>query len=211
MNGSTADRGSDAGPLLQLHFDLALAVQDQRSTRLGDANASLAEASSRAAALLVAAEESQRRQTAFLAMAAHELRRPLAPIRSAAAMLGRLGADDAPALARQQAIIERQVAHMARLVDDLLDLSRSSTGKSDSTARSSISRCHRRGCRGQPAGGERRRQRLVVVVLPARSRSKAIRSGWRRCRQSARQREQVHAGCRFDRAVLAAAHGDPSS
>ena len=168
LNGSTEDRGADAGPLPRLHFDPALAVRDRRNTLLGDANASLAEAHSQAAALLVAAEEAQRRQAAFLAMAAHELRRPLAPIRSAAAMLGRLGADDAPSLARLQAIIERQVAHMARLVDDLLDLSRSSSGKlrldrSVVDLRDVIGGAVE-ACR--PAA-ERRRQRLIVVLPPS--------------------------------------------
>ena len=168
LNGSTEDRGADAGPLPRLHFDPALAVRDRRNTLLGDANASLAEAHSQAAALLVAAEEAQRRQAAFLAMAAHELRRPLAPIRSAAAMLGRLGADDGPSLVRLQAIIERQVAHMARLVDDLLDLSRSSSGKlrldrSVVDLRDVIGGAVE-ACR--PAA-ERRRQRLIVVLPPS--------------------------------------------
>ena len=118
-------------------------------------------------ALVVSVEEAQRRQTAFLAIAAHELRRPLAPIRSAAAMLGRLDADDAAALARLQAIIERQVAHLSRLVDDLLDLSRADTGKLRlecsvvdlrDVIEAAVEAC-------RPAL-VRRRQRLLVVVPP---------------------------------------------
>ena len=119
-------------------------------------------------ALLAAAEEAQRRQTAFLARVAHELRRPLAPIRNAAAMLGHLGPDDAEGLARLQAIIERQVVHMARLVDDMLDLSRSGTGKLR-LARSVIDLRDVIGAAleaSRPAA-ERRGQRLVVVVSPA--------------------------------------------
>jgi len=118
--------------------------------------------------LRIAAEEAQRQQAAYLAMVAHELRRPLAPIRNAAAMLGQLRADDAPGLARLQAIIERQVVHMARLVDDLLDLSRSSTGKLR-LERSVIDLRDVIGAAieaGRPAA-ERRGQRLVVVVPPA--------------------------------------------
>jgi two-component system CheB/CheR fusion protein len=65
--------------------------------------------------------ESQRKD-AFLATLAHELRNPMAPIRYAVAMLGE---GVAPAVREQaRAIISRQAAHMARLLDDLLDMSR---------------------------------------------------------------------------------------
>jgi diguanylate cyclase len=57
---------------------------------------------------------------------AHELRGPLSPIRTAAALLGRVHAQEMP---RVQAIIERQVEYMSRLVGDLLDVARVSTGK----------------------------------------------------------------------------------
>ena len=73
-------------------------------------------------------QEADRRKDEFLATLAHELRNPLAPIRSAT-MLLRQRRDD-PALARKATdILERQVGHMVRLVDDLLDLSRISTGR----------------------------------------------------------------------------------
>jgi signal transduction histidine kinase len=62
----------------------------------------------------------------LLAFVAHELRSPLAPIRTAAALITIGGPED---LRRAQAIIERQVAHMSRTIDDLLDLSRARTGK----------------------------------------------------------------------------------
>jgi signal transduction histidine kinase/ActR/RegA family two-component response regulator len=64
----------------------------------------------------------------FLAVLGHELRNPLAPLRNAAEILALRGAGD-PALARIQAIIERQVRHMVRLVDDLLDVSRIARGR----------------------------------------------------------------------------------
>ncbi|MGH8796503.1 MAG: hybrid sensor histidine kinase/response regulator [Caldimonas sp.] len=67
-------------------------------------------------------------QDEFLAMLAHELRNPLAPIRSAAAMLARFESTE-PALARIREVIQRQVEHMARLLDDLLDASRVTSGK----------------------------------------------------------------------------------
>jgi diguanylate cyclase len=68
------------------------------------------------------------KQIKFIAMVAHELRSPLAPLGTAAELL-RHAATDGPLLGKLQGIIKRQVAHMARLVDDLLDGSRATTGK----------------------------------------------------------------------------------
>jgi signal transduction histidine kinase len=65
-------------------------------------------------------------QVEFLAFVAHELRNPLAPIRTAAALITRSRPED---LSRVQVVIERQVDHLARMIDDLLDLARSRTGK----------------------------------------------------------------------------------
>ncbi|WP_157269976.1 hybrid sensor histidine kinase/response regulator [Azohydromonas aeria] len=75
-----------------------------------------------------ALRQSDRRKDEFLATLAHELRNPLAPLRNAAQLLA------APALRADQLrwvqrLIERQVGHMARLLDDLLDLARISQGK----------------------------------------------------------------------------------
>jgi two-component system CheB/CheR fusion protein len=67
--------------------------------------------------------EADRRKDEFLATLAHELRNPLAPIRNAVELLHRAG-DDAQMLARVRDLMERQVAQMVRLIDDLLDLSR---------------------------------------------------------------------------------------
>lgn len=61
-----------------------------------------------------------------LTVAAHELRNPLVPIRAAAALLGRAAPEELPHL---QAIIERQVTRMTRLIADLLDVSRAEEGK----------------------------------------------------------------------------------
>lgn len=74
------------------------------------------------------AEQMSRMKDEFLAMLAHELRNPLAPLRASAEIL-RLGADDPAVLERTRAIMERQIAHLTRLVDDLLDVSRISRGK----------------------------------------------------------------------------------
>jgi signal transduction histidine kinase len=68
-----------------------------------------------------------RRKDEFLAMLAHELRNPLAPI-SAAAQLLTLGPPDNARIERTSAIIARQVAHMTGLIDDLLDVSRVTRG-----------------------------------------------------------------------------------
>ena len=64
----------------------------------------------------------------FLAMLGHELRNPLAPIRTAAEILRRLGPAE-PTVEKALLIIERQIIHLTRLVDDLLDVSRITQGK----------------------------------------------------------------------------------
>jgi signal transduction histidine kinase/ActR/RegA family two-component response regulator len=73
-------------------------------------------------------QEEDRRKDAFLAMLAHELRNPLAPVQVAARLL-KQGTDRPEVLERARAVIERQTRHMARLVDDLLDVSRITRGK----------------------------------------------------------------------------------
>jgi len=75
-----------------------------------------------------ALREADRRKDRFIATLAHELRNPLAPIRTGVAILGREGTAEADR-AWSRAVIERQVAHMARLVDDLLDVARVTSGK----------------------------------------------------------------------------------
>lgn len=72
--------------------------------------------------------DADHRKDEFLALLAHELRNPLAPIRNALQVM-RL-ADDDPAMAdRSREMIERQVQQMVRLIDDLMDVSRISRGK----------------------------------------------------------------------------------
>lgn len=71
--------------------------------------------------------EADRRKDEFLAMLAHELRNPMAPILNALHLLREQGGGPAAEQARE--VAERQVRHLARLVDDLLDVSRISSGK----------------------------------------------------------------------------------
>jgi PAS domain S-box-containing protein len=72
--------------------------------------------------------EAARRKDDFLAMLSHELRNPLGPIRNALHLLRLRGADPA-SIQRMRRVVERQVHHMTRLVDDLLDVSRITHGK----------------------------------------------------------------------------------
>jgi PAS domain S-box-containing protein len=75
-----------------------------------------------------ALREADRRKDEFIAILAHELRNPLAPVRNAVDILRRVGASDQK-LARIYDIVDRQVTHMARLIDDLLDVSRIQRGQ----------------------------------------------------------------------------------
>lgn len=73
--------------------------------------------------LLTALQDADRRKDRFLATLAHELRNPLAPIRNAIQILVAQGPQD-PELKWCQEVIDRQVHHMSRLLDDLFDVSR---------------------------------------------------------------------------------------
>ncbi|HJX29189.1 MAG TPA: ATP-binding protein [Thermoanaerobaculia bacterium] len=75
-----------------------------------------------------ALKETDRRKDEFLAMLAHELRNPLAPIRNAVEVIRHLGLSD-PQLDRMSDVIERQTRQLTRMVDDLLDVARISQGK----------------------------------------------------------------------------------
>lgn len=80
------------------------------------------------ARLYSAVQEADRRKNEFLAMLAHELRNPLAPIRNAVHILTS-AAELPPKLAWARDVIGRQADHMSRLIDDLLDVSRIVQGK----------------------------------------------------------------------------------
>jgi PAS domain S-box-containing protein len=72
--------------------------------------------------------EGARRKDEFLATLAHELRNPLAPIANAVELVGQPALPE-PTRAAAVGIVERQLKHMVRLVDDLLDISRITSGK----------------------------------------------------------------------------------
>ncbi|HEY1379970.1 MAG TPA: PAS domain S-box protein, partial [Gemmataceae bacterium] len=78
--------------------------------------------------LYQALREEDRRKDEFLALLAHELRNPLAPLRNGLQVL-RLAGTDPRAVEQTRPLMERQLHHLVRLVDDLLDVSRISRGK----------------------------------------------------------------------------------
>ncbi len=131
-------RGYEAGAVDFLHKPLevdilrgklAVFVELYRQRRdlraLADEKARLLKETRQYAAAL---EDANRRKDEFLAMLAHELRNPLAPVRNAVEIL-KLGKTGDPVIEQAREIIGRQVAHMARLVDDLLDVARIARGK----------------------------------------------------------------------------------
>ena len=73
-------------------------------------------------------QDSSQRKDEFLAMLSHELRNPLAPIRNAVEVIRRLAPPD-PKLTMARDVVDRQVSLLARLVEELLDVSRISQGK----------------------------------------------------------------------------------
>ena len=105
---------------------LSAAFQEMRvrlAERTAESERLAAELRARADALA----EADRRKDEFLAMLAHELRNPLGAIANASFLLEQLG--PAEAQARPVAIIRRQIQHLVRMVDDLLDVSRITRGK----------------------------------------------------------------------------------
>jgi diguanylate cyclase (GGDEF)-like protein len=108
--------------------DSALAEHEARLRELLDANKQLVSAAQSAQKLQANAEEAHHRQINFVAMAAHALRNPLSAIRMAATTLRHPRADAAMREVQHE-VIQRQTAHMARLIDDLLDGSRVGAGE----------------------------------------------------------------------------------
>jgi signal transduction histidine kinase/CheY-like chemotaxis protein len=117
----------EIGVLVEAFNDM-LAEIGRRSDALQAANRTLEHEMTvreRAETALIVAD---RRKDEFLATLAHELRNPLAPIRTGLDIL-RIRSGDALATQRATDIMERQLRQMVRLVDDLLDVSRINTGK----------------------------------------------------------------------------------
>jgi signal transduction histidine kinase len=100
-------------------------LEGARATRKVEEQArQLREATVEAERARALAESANRSKDEFLAMLGHELRNPLSPILTALQVMRMRGADS-----REQALIERQMGHVMRLVDDLLDISRITRGK----------------------------------------------------------------------------------
>jgi signal transduction histidine kinase len=111
------------------------ATLSQANAELASANQSLQTEIAERARIELALKEADRHKDEFLAMLAHELRNPLAPIYNAVQLMRRKQLDD-PQLAWSRDVIERQIAHLSRLVDDLLDVSRITRGKINLTKES---------------------------------------------------------------------------
>lgn len=122
--------GNDSGEIgvLVAAFNDMLAEIGRRSHALQEANATLEHEMQVRQRAEEALRLADRRKDEFLATLAHELRNPLAPIRTGLDIL-RLRSGDAQATQRATDIMERQLRQMVRLVDDLLDVSRINTGK----------------------------------------------------------------------------------
>ncbi len=129
------------GSIVGLANHTVLITKDGRERPIDDSGAPIRDARGRIVGVVLvfrdvterraaerALEDADRRKDEFLAMLAHELRSPLAPIRSAAHTLGLLGPGD-ERVRWVSGVIERQVGLMTRLVDDLLDVSRITSGK----------------------------------------------------------------------------------
>jgi signal transduction histidine kinase/CheY-like chemotaxis protein len=108
-------------------IDARLAREAAESAR--SLMAALESARSQAADLNVRLTEESKRKDEFLAMLAHELRNPLAPLVNSVELLRRVAGRAEPAVTRRSLdVMSRQLSHMARLVNDLLDVSRVSRG-----------------------------------------------------------------------------------
>ncbi|HEX7181805.1 MAG TPA: sensor histidine kinase [Thermoanaerobaculia bacterium] len=99
-------------------------MRDRLAARTRESERLAGELRARAEALA----DSDRRKDEFLAMLAHELRNPLGAIANSAYVLRQLGPEQ-PQMERAVAVIQRQIQHLVRLVDDLLDVSRITRGK----------------------------------------------------------------------------------
>jgi PAS domain S-box-containing protein len=111
-------------------------------------------------------QEADRAKDQFLAMLGHELRNPLAPIRNAIhALRERERAD--PAASRLREIIDRQTQHMTRLVDDLLDVSRITSGRIELKSEAvDLNEVAVQAVETSRPAIEERRHRLVVETAP---------------------------------------------
>jgi PAS domain S-box-containing protein len=131
--GAVLVAGADPPGPIEVHLRSSrgpLVVRVSGACTGGDARAALLAVEDVTARRMAedAAREAVQRRDDFLGTLSHELRNPLAPIRNALQLLQRGSFQDA-LTARAVAVIDRQSAHLARLVDDLLDVTRIARGK----------------------------------------------------------------------------------
>lgn len=118
----------------QIHGVLVLAHKRSQSPYQSDDISLASDLASRASValenvtLIERIQEADRRKDEFLGMLAHELRNPLGPIRNAVQLLQMMGPQE-PRMVQLRDIVDRQVGHMTRLIDDLLDARRLANGK----------------------------------------------------------------------------------
>ena len=127
-----------------------------------------------------ALEDADRRKDEFLAMLGHELRNPLAAVRNC---LEILKSDTLDARAREDCreMMERQVRHLTRLTDDLLDVSRITRGRIElRRERLDLRDLVTSGVELSPPRASARRNGCSALPARSRSRSWAIRSAWAR-------------------------------
>jgi signal transduction histidine kinase/ActR/RegA family two-component response regulator len=117
---------SVVGMLVVCTDTTARVLGEKRRDEVDRANAALEKVQREREGLLVEAQQASRAKDEFFAMLGHELRNPLAPIVMALHLMKQHTTDT---VRREQEIIERQVSHLVRLVDDLLDVSKIARGK----------------------------------------------------------------------------------
>jgi signal transduction histidine kinase/ActR/RegA family two-component response regulator len=148
--------------------------RDVRIREIAEAAEALGKAASAVRSREASARDAERAKDEFLAMLSHELRNPLATLASAAYLLRRSAGDTASGQAADT--VARQVQHMTRLVEDLLDLSRISKGKlSLSRQPLDLAQIAAHAVRELRDAGRLERHRVVLELEPAWARADEAR------------------------------------
>ena len=125
--GKVQELGGAGAPQV-LPFEISLGEKEHRRAYRRTADEQMVSATLAAQELQAGAEQALRRQTEFMATLAHELRNPLGPIRNAASLIRQALPDTAMAI-KIHGLLDRQVIHMTKLLDDVFDMSRIATGR----------------------------------------------------------------------------------
>ena len=129
----------------------------------------------------IALREADRRKDEFLATLSHELRNPLAPIRSALEVM-RLARGDPEMVEKARSTMERQLLHLVRITDDLLDVARITQNKMElRRERIDLRVVLQSAIEASRPAIDARAMRWTVDVPARRSGPMADRRGWRRC------------------------------